>query len=183
MKTLIFTICAACLLTACGAPQSNNSGNTNSNKPSNTAGANTNAAKPAADTAAVEAEVRKFVADFEAALNKNDADAVAKFYDDTYTLIDQNGVSQTKASRLEQIRSGKVKWEGLKFSDLKVRVHPAGDGAAMYAKATGKSTVDGNTADRNSMVTWVARKGPDGWHFIHAQITDVKADAAKTESK
>jgi len=135
--------------------------------------------KPAADSAAVEADVKKFIADFEVALNKNDADAVGKFYNDDYSLIDQDGVLQTKASRIEQIKSGKVKWEGLKFSDLKVRTHPAGDGAVAYAHATGKTTVDGKTADRSSMVTWVVRKGADGWHFLHAQITDVKAGAAK----
>lgn len=183
MKNILTVILASVMLAACGAPAANNSNAGNANKPSNAAANAANSAKPAADTAAVETDVKKFLSDFEAALNKNDADAVAKFYDDTYTLIDQNGVVQTKASRLEQIKSGKIKWEGLKFSDVKVRVHPAGDGAALYAKATGKTIVDGKAEDRNSMVTWVARKGPEGWHFIHAQITDIKGDSPKTESK
>jgi ketosteroid isomerase-like protein len=172
--SLIGLLAASLLMSSCGAPAANNAA---TNKPANAA--NNAATKPAADAAAVEADVKKFIADFEAALNKNDAEAVGKFYDETYTLIDQDGVMQTKASRLEQIRSGKVKWEGLKFIDLKVRTHPAGDGAVAYAHATGKTTVDGKTTDRNSMVTWVVRKGADGWHFIHAQITDVKAGAAK----
>ena len=96
-----------------------------------------------------------------------------------FTLIDQDGVMQTKASRVEQIKSGKIKWDGLKFADMKVRAHPAGDGAVVSAHATGKTIVDGKTDDRNSMVTWVVRKGADGWKFLHAQITDVKAGAAK----
>lgn len=176
---LMATFVALPLVGASCGDQASTGSNT-ANKPANAA--NNAAAKPA-DTAAVEADVKKFIADFEVALNKNDADAVGKFYNDDYTLIDQNGEMQTKASRLEQIKSGKVKWEGLKFSDLKVRTHPAGDGAAVYAKATGKTTMDGKTEDRNSMVTWVARKTPDGWKFLHAQVTDIKGGAAKPADK
>lgn len=172
--SLIGFLAASLLVSSCGAPAANNAA---ANKPANAA--NNAAAKPATDAAAVEADVKKFIADFEVALNKNDADAVGRFYSDDYSLIDQDGALQTKASRIEQIKSGKVKWEGLKFADIKVRTHPAGDGAVVYAHATGKTTIDGKTGDRNSMVTWVVRKGPDGWHFLHAQITDVKAGAAK----
>lgn len=176
LLTAALAFAASAILFGCGGPAANNG---NAAKPANAGNtAASNAAKPAAaDTAAIEADLRKFLSDFEAALNKNDADAVGKFYDDSYTLIDQNGELQTKASRIEQIKSGKVKWEGLKFDDINIRLHP--DGAVMYAHATGKSTVDGKTEDRQSMVTWVARKQPDGWKFIHAQITDMKGGAAK----
>lgn len=178
LLTAALALAASAILFGCGEPAANNVNAAKAANAGNTAASN--AAKPAAaDTAAVEADLKKFLSDFEAALNKNDADAVGKFYDDSYTLIDQNGELQTKASRMEQIKSGKVKWEGLKFDDVKIRVHPAGDGAVMYAHATGKSTVDGKTEDRHSMVTWVVRKQPDGWKFIHAQITDMKGGAAK----
>ena len=172
--TLITALIGAALISSCGAPAANSVA---ANKPANSI--NNAAAKPAADSAAVEADVKKFISDFEVALNKNDADGVGKFYNDDYTLIDQDGVMQTKASRVEQIRSGKVKWEGLKFADTKVRTHPAGDGAVVYAHATGKTTIDGKTGDRDSMVTWVVRKGSDGWKFLHAQITDVKGGSQK----
>lgn len=175
--TLIAALmCASLIGISCGAPAPAN--NAATNKPANAAN-NATATAPAANAAAVEADVKKFIADFEVALNKNDADAVGKFYNDDYTLIDQNGEMQTKASRIEQIKSGKIKWEGLKFADIKVRTHLAGDGAVVYAHATGKTTMDGKTEDRNSMVTWVVRKGADGWHFLHAQITDVKGGAQK----
>ena len=173
--TFITALVSLMLMSSCESPPPAN--NAAANRPVNAA--NNAAARPAADSAAIETDVKKFIADFEIALNKNDADAVGKFYNDDYSLIDQDGALQTKATRLEQIKSGKVKWEGLKFADLKVRTHPAGDGAVVYAHATGKTTVDGKTTDRNSMVTWVVRKGADGWHFLHAQITDVKAGAAK----
>ncbi|MFN6964297.1 MAG: DUF4440 domain-containing protein [Pyrinomonadaceae bacterium] len=177
LLTATLAFAASAILFGCGEPAANSG---NANKTANLSANTANTAKPA-DTAAVEAELKKFVSDFEAALNKNDADAVAKFYDDSYTLIDQNGDLQTKASRLEQIRSGKIKWEGLKFNDIKVRCHPAGDGAFVYAGATGKTVMDGKSEDRNSMVTWVMHKQPDGWKLIHAQITDKKAGAARAD--
>ncbi|MFN0141070.1 MAG: nuclear transport factor 2 family protein [Pyrinomonadaceae bacterium] len=122
--------------------------------------------------------------DFAAALNKGDAAALDKMYSDDYTLVDQDGVMQTKASRLEAIKSGKIKWEGLKFSDLKIKTHPSGDGAVVVGHVTGKTTMDGKSEDRHSMVTWVMRKMKDtGWQFVNAQITDIKGDAAKADDK
>lgn len=173
---------AAMLFTACGSPAANNSAannSNNSNKPANSAGANNSSANTG-NNAAGETDVKKFVGDFEAALNTNNPEAIGKFYDDTYTLIDQNGRVQSKSERLEAIKSGKAKWDGLKFSDVKVRMHPAGDGAVVSARATGKSTIDGKSEERTSMVTLVARKGPEGWKFIHAQITEIKGGAPST---
>lgn len=181
MKKLIFMtmtlIAASFLLISCGAPAANNAANAG-NKAANTATA------PAADKAAVEGDIKKMMDDFAAALNKGDVAAIEKMYSDDYTLVDQDGVMQTKASRLEAIKSGKIKWEGLKFSDLKIKTHPSGDGAVVVGHVTGKTTMDGKSEDRHSMVTWVMRKMKDtGWQFVNAQITDIKGDAAKADDK
>lgn len=162
----------AFLVASCGAPAGNNV----TNKPANAANTAT------ADKAAVEAEVRKVMDDFAAALNKGDADAIGKFYADDYSLVDQTGAMQTKSSRLEAIKSGKMKWEGLKFSDLKIKTHPNGDGAVVVGHATGKTIADGKTTEANSMVTWVMGKSKDkGWQFLNAQITEVKGAPAKAD--
>ncbi len=178
---ILLTLAVASFLTACGDSGAGNAGN----KPANAAASNA-AAAPAPDKAAVEAEVRKTMDDFNTALNKGveGIPALEKIYSDDYTLVDQNGVMQTKASRIEAIKSGKLKWEGLKFSDLKVKTHPAGDGAIVTGHVMGKVTADGKTEDRNSIVTWVLGKSKDkGWQFMNAQITDVKAGAAKSDDK
>lgn len=175
--TIVTLIAAAMALTSCGAPAANNT----ANKPANAA--NT-ATAPAADKAAVEAEIKKTMDEFAAALNKGDADALAKFYTDDYTLVDQNGGVSTKAQRLEAIKSGKVKMEGLKFEDLKFKVNPAGDAAIVMGHVAGKNIVDGKSEDRNSMATWVVVKSKDkGWQFTSAQVTDIKAGAGKPEDK
>ncbi len=183
MRKFILTcaamIAVSIMFIACGAPAANNAGN----KPANAANAANTATAPAADKAAVEAEVRKAMDDFAAALNKGDTDALDKMYSDDYNLIDQDGVAQTKASRIEAIKSGKIKWEGLKFSDLKIKTHPAGDGAIVVGHVTGKTTMNGKTDERNSMVTWVLGKMKDkGWQFMNAQITDIKGGAAPAKA-
>jgi len=184
MKRIIFSItmliAASIMFTSCGAPAANNASNAG-NKPANAA--NTVAA-PAADKAAVETDIKKMMDDFAAALNKGDVDTLGKMYSDDYTLIDANGGMQTKATRLEGIKSGRVKMEGLKFNDLKIKTNPAGDGAAVTGRVTGKTTTDGKAEENNSMVTWVIGKSKDkGWQFVNAQITNIKADAAKADDK
>lgn len=168
-------IAASFIFTSCGAPAANNTGNAG-NKPANAA--NT-ATAPAADKAAVEGEIKKMMDDFAAALNKGDADALGKMYSDDYVLIDQNGAVNTKAARIEAVKSGKLKMEGMKFEDIKTKTNPTGDGAVVTGRVTGKTTFDGKSEDRNSMVTWVLGKMKDkGWQFVNAQITDIKAGAA-----
>ncbi len=168
MMSFAFLLTASMLLLSCGEQ----AGNGNAvNRPANTGN---DASKAAVDTKAAEADVRKMMDDFAAALNKNDADAVGSFYSDDYTLIDGNGQVQTKASRTEQFKSGKLKLEGLKFDDMKVSVHPSGDAAVVMGKVTGKSTTDGKTEDVGSMVTWITVKGADGWKFSRAQITNIE---------
>ncbi len=177
---LITTLIAASFIfTSCGAPAANNANA--GNKPANAA--NT-ATAPAGDKGAVEAEIKKMMDEFAVALNKGDADALGKMYADDYTLIDQNGVVQTKAARIEAVKSGKMKMEGMKFEDLKIKTNPTGDGAVITGHVTGKTTMDGKSEDRNSMVTWVMGKMKDkGWQFVNAQITDIKGGPTKADEK
>lgn len=172
---------ASIIFTSCGAPPAANNASNAGNKPANAA--NT-AAAPAADKAAVETEIKKMMDDFAAALNKGDVETLGKMYSDDYTLIDANGGMNTKATRIEAIKSGRMKMEGLKFNDLKIKANPAGDGAAVTGRVSGKTTTDGKAEENNSMVTWVMGKSKDkGWQFVNAQITNIKADAAKADDK
>lgn len=120
MKRIILSctilIAAALIFTSCGEPAANNA-NAGIKPANNTAKA------PAADKAAVEGEIKKMMDDFAAALNKCDVDALGKIYADDYTLIDQNGAVQTKATRIEAVKSGKMKMEGMKFDDLKIKTN------------------------------------------------------------
>ena len=178
--SIMMLVTASIMFTSCEAPAGNNAAANNANKPANAA--NT-AAAPVPDKAVVEAEVKKAMDDFLAALNKNDAAALDKMYMDDYTLVDQNGAVQTKASRLETIKSGKIKFEGMAISDVKIKTAPNGNGSVVVGRVSGKNIVDGKTEERNSMVTWVLGRSKDNvWQFVSAQITDIKGGAAPAKA-
>jgi hypothetical protein len=108
-------------------------------KPNNAANANS-AAAPTADKAAVEAEIKKLMDAAEAALAKNDADAMEKIYNDNYMLVNIDGSVQTKAERLAALRSGDAKYTAFSYSDVNIRVKPEGDAAVVIAKLMMKGT-------------------------------------------
>lgn len=130
-----------------------------SNKPVN---ASTNAV--VTNTASSEADVKKFIAELGAALAKNDAVALEKMYADDYTFVSPEGEVQTKAQRLEAMKSGAMKFESLSFDDVKVRIY--GDTAVVAAKTTAKSTVNGKDNSGTSTATIVLVKGKDGWRVV-----------------
>lgn len=176
-KLFISVLClgTAIMIAGCDPGASNTAGNKAAN-------AGNAASAPVVDRDSLEADIRKMMDDFAAALNKGDVDAIGRMYSDDYTLIDADGVVQTKSSRLDAIKSGKIKMEGLKFNDLKIKTNPAGDGAVITGRVSGKTITDGKTEEANSMVTWVVAKTKDkGWQFVNAQITNIKASAAKPD--
>jgi len=171
MKRIFFAVMTLIISTffiACGGPAANNAP---ANKPANVATA------PAVDKVPIEGELRTTIDEFVAALNKGEADGLSKFYTDDYELVDQNGQVSTKAARLEAIKSGKVKFEGMKAESLKFKINPAGTAAVVIAHVTGKNVIDGKSEDRDSMVTWVIVKNDKGWQFTNAQVSDIKAGA------
>jgi ketosteroid isomerase-like protein len=189
---MLALVASAVMLTSC-APMDSNAAANGGAKPANAANsASTGAANTAAktapvDRAAVEGEIKKMLDEFAATLSKNDAAGLDKFYTDDYTLVDQSGVINTKAARIDAIKSGAVKMEAMKFDDLKFKVNPEGNAATVVGHVAGKNVINGKSEERNSMATWVVVKDPaKGWQFLNAQVTDIKPGTAapgKTEDK
>ena len=158
-------------------------GNNTANKPANAPANNANAA-PAVNTAAIEADIKKMIGEVYAALSKNDADALDKFYGDNYTLVDLDGSVKTKAERLAELRSGAVKFESISADEISVRVNPEGTGAVSIARATSKSMNKGVATNGQVRVTTVWSKTKDGWKAVSAHATRITAPApAKTDDK
>jgi ketosteroid isomerase-like protein len=155
-------------------------------KPANVANsANTNSAAPTADKAAVEAEIKKLMDAAEAALGKNDADAMEKIYNDNYMLVNIDGSVQTKAERLAALRSGDAKYTAFSYSDVNIRVKPEGDAAVVIAKLMMKGTLKGKPTDGEYRVTQIYGKTPAGWKQISEQATKIEgaSEPAKLEDK
>jgi ketosteroid isomerase-like protein len=185
MKTSVLILFAALLLGACGAPAGNNTtANNSTNTNTNKATSNTKTAS-AADTAAVEAEIKKLMDTAATALANNDADAMDKIYNGNYMLVNIDGSVQTKAERLASLRSGAAKYTAFSYSEPNIRVKPDGTAAVVIAKLTMKGTMNGKPTDGDYRVTQVYGKVEDGtWKQITAQATKIEAGTpAKADDK
>lgn len=169
---------ASFLLISCGDPAATNNA---ANKPANAA--NNAAATAPVNAAAIEADIKKMITDVYAALAKNDADALDKFYGDNYTLVDLDGSVKTKAERFAELRSGDVKFASISADEISVRSNPEGTGAVSIARATSKSTRKGVATDGLVRVTTVWSKTKDGWKAVSAHATRITAAATPNANK
>jgi len=177
----VLSLVTAFLVSGCGAPAANNAASGNSaNKSANNA--NT-ATVPAADSAAIAADLKKMVTDYAASTAKNDVAAYDKTTTDNFMFVSNDGSVQTKAERISTMRSGATKYETLTYDDIDVRVNPEGNGAVVIAKATVKGTNNSKPVDATVRVTQVWSKTKDGWKMasLHATNITASSDDKKTE--
>ena len=171
-------VMALLALVSCGGPGAGNAGN----RPANAMNSANNAAvAPAANTAAVEADVKKLVNETAAALAKNDVAALEKLYADNYMLVNLDGSIQTRAERLESFKSGETKFESFAYDEVTVRTNPEGTGAVVIARATAKGMNKGKPVASNIRVTQVWAKTKDGWRQASGQATAITAAPAKAD--
>ncbi len=172
MRPRLFALVAlagACLFVSSCDPAANSNA---TNRPVNAANSN------AAATTNNETDVQKFMAEVAAVLAKNDADAAAKFYAEDYHLVTPTGVVQTKAARLEDMRSGTTKFDSFAYENITVRSY--GDIAVAISTVKAKGTIEGKPQDREIRATLVLRKGADGWKIVSGAATPIEAVPATT---
>lgn len=173
---LIATLIAASLMiVSCEQPPAANS--SSANKPAN-ATANTGTASTTATNH--EAEVKKIMSDMAAALAKNDAEAVSKFYADDYHLVTPQGVDQNKSARMADMRSGSTKFDSFSYENIAVRSY--GDAAVAIADVKATGTAAGQPVASNIKATLVFHKTKDGMKVVSGQATPVTAAGAPTSS-
>ena len=152
------------------------------NMPTNTAApANVANSNNPPNSAAIEADIKKLIADYAASTEKNDVAAYDKVTTDNFMFVGNDGTVQTKAERIATMRSGETKYELLRYDDVNVRVNPEGDGAVAIAKATVKGTNNGKPIDATVRVTQVWSKTKDGWNMASLQATNITAVSAPSK--
>lgn len=189
MKSIFFasmTLIIASIFIACGDQGGSNKP---ANAPANTANANTAAAQPV-DAAAIEADIKKLVTEYAAAMVKSDVAAFEKTTSDNFMFVSNDGSIQTRAERITSMKTGATKYESLTYDDLNVRVNAEGNGAVVIGKATVKGMNMGKPIDGVNRVTQVWSKTKDGWKMTSLQATpltaksdDKKVDDKKTDDK
>lgn len=153
-----------------------NSSPSNTNNANATVNTNVNTAPSAA---ASEADIKRILGDLSAALSKNDTAALDKIYADDYEFVAPDGQIQTKAQRLDSMRSGELKMESITFDDPHIRLY--GDAAVVTAKTTQKSTNKGKDVSGSAVASIVFVRTKDGWRVVHgAPTTPVPAGKTAT---
>jgi ketosteroid isomerase-like protein len=95
---------------------------------------------------------------------KGDADAFASFMADQYVAVVSNARIRDKATWVEGVRSGGLKYESVELRNLKVRLY--GDTAIVTGEYTQKATSNGQdySARGAYVTTWLKRN--DRWQAI-----------------
>jgi len=106
------------------------------------------------------------------AMIANDQDALGHLLADDLVYTHSVGMSDTKASFLESLRSGKFRFKSSKREDVGVRLY--GDTALLHGRVTLTVDVGGQEhVARNAFVTaWSKRAGH--WQLVHWQSTPLK---------
>lgn len=179
LVNLLLVAASTILFISCGGQ----AGNGTANNPANAANSAT-ATAPAANTAAIEADLKKMTSDMAASLVKNDVAAMEKVYGENYMFVGPDGSVATRAQRLDAMRSGDTKYESIAYDEVSVRSNPEGTGAVVISRATVKGKNMGKAVDGQFRVTHVWSKTKDGWRMVNGQTTPITAAAsAKTEEK
>ncbi len=172
---LVVLVFITLLAISCGEPMANNA----SNRPVNAA--NNGVSNSVASSATSEAEIKKVLNDLAAALAKNDADAAAKFYSDDYHLVTLEGKDQTRAARIDEMRTSTTKFDSFAYEDPKIRTY--GDTAVVITNVKTSGTLHGKPRQSPALIaTLVLRKMPDGWKVVSGQATPVTASTASANT-
>ncbi|MGH9787825.1 MAG: nuclear transport factor 2 family protein [Candidatus Acidiferrales bacterium] len=142
------------------------------------ADATVSSAPAASYSSAKEAEVRKLLSDFVAAMSKNDVSVLDKIWADDFTFVSHDGEILTKAQLLDLLKSGTEKFESVALEDISIRTY--GSTAVVTARATQKATLEGKDHSGTSIVSIVLVKNKGRWRMVLAQLAELKP-AAKTD--
>lgn len=102
---------------------------------------------------------------------KGDASSLEKLLADDFLWIDSTGFVRTKADELDGFKSGKLKYDTLDVSDMKVRVY--GDTALVNTTAASSGHLGDRqfNAQYRTVRVWVKLKGT--WQCVSYQATRV----------
>jgi ketosteroid isomerase-like protein len=119
------------------------------------------------------ADDRKIVAaldtQYQAAVKRNDAAAMARILADNFVLVTGSGKAYTKADLLAEARSGRVHYERQHDTDQTVRVW--GDTAVITAKLWEKGTDDGKPFEYTLWFSDTYVLTPAGWRYAFGQAS------------
>jgi len=119
----------------------------------------------------VEKAVIQIEEELRVAISKNDTKAYGRIVGDDYVFTNQDGVIRTKAQMVAAYDSGSIKYESVKFDELKV--HAYGDTAVVTGRNTSKGQDSGKDISGVFRYTRVYVKLQGRWQLVATQSTRV----------
>jgi ketosteroid isomerase-like protein len=107
--------------------------------------------------------------EYQAAVERNDAETMDRILADDFVLIGSRGKVFTKNDLLEEARSGRVAYEYQTDSEQTVRVW--GDTAVITALLSAKGTEDGEPFDYKLWFSDTYVRTPAGWSYVLGQAS------------
>jgi ketosteroid isomerase-like protein len=99
-----------------------------------------------------------------AAMLAKDLKALEGMLHDQLLYTHSSGITDTKASWLDSIKSGKVKYKSASFSERKVRV--LGDAALINGRAQIEADIGGQPRTLKLLFLNAWTRTPQGWKFV-----------------
>jgi ketosteroid isomerase-like protein len=115
------------------------------------------------------ATVAALDSEYQAAVERNDAEGMARILADDFVLIGSKGKVFTKDDLLAEARRGNVVYEYQRDTNQKVRVW--GDTAVITAMLEAKGTEDGEPFDYTLWFSDTYVRMPDGWRYVLGQAS------------
>ena len=106
-----------------------------------------------------------------AAIAKSDTKAYGRLLGDDYIYTNQDAVVRTKAEMVSAYDSGKLKYESVKFDEIKV--HAYGDTAVVTGRNTSKGQDNGKDISGQFRYTRVYVKRQGRWQLVATQVTRI----------
>jgi len=107
--------------------------------------------------------------EYQAAVERNDAETMARILADDFVLIGGRGKVFTKEDLLTEARRGNVVYEYQRDSEQTVRLW--GDTAVITALLEAKGTEDGEPFDYKLWFSDTYARTPGGWRYVLGQAS------------
>ena len=119
----------------------------------------------------VEQAVMQMEEDLRVAISKGDAKAYGRIVGDDYVFTNQDAVMRTKAQMVSAYESGSIKYESVKFDEIKV--HAYGDTAVVTGRSRQTGQDNGKDIAGQFRYTRVYLKRQGRWQLVATQATRI----------
>jgi ketosteroid isomerase-like protein len=119
----------------------------------------------------VEQAVMQMEEGLRVAISKGDTKAYARIVGDDYVFTNQDAVVRTKAQMVSAYDSGSIKYESVKFDEIKV--HAYGDTSVVTGRQTLKGQDNGKDISGKFRYTRVYVKRQGRWQLVATQTTRI----------